>query len=191
MSKIRCNWRPKPDPEPVLIKGDCVEVVHTYKYLGVQLDDKLDWTANTDALCRKVIPHKLTTKLFHLGFNSTLCDWLLDFLTGRPQSVRIGGLVSGRIKVNTGTTQECVLSPVLYSLFTHDCVTSHKEKTILKFADDTTVIGLISGGDETAYRSEVASLVKWCDSNNLSLNTDKTKEMVLDMTRERGGSTNL
>ncbi|KAI3368599.1 hypothetical protein L3Q82_025602 [Scortum barcoo] len=36
-----------------IIKGDCVEVVHTYKYLGVQLDDKLDWTANTDALCRK------------------------------------------------------------------------------------------------------------------------------------------
>ncbi|KAI3374606.1 hypothetical protein L3Q82_021181 [Scortum barcoo] len=35
----------------------------------------------------------------------------------------------------------------------------------------------------------VASLVKWCNSNNLSLNTDKTKEMVLDMRRERGGST--
>ncbi|KAI3360376.1 hypothetical protein L3Q82_002245 [Scortum barcoo] len=37
---------------------------------------------------------------------------------------------------------------------------SHKDNTILKFADDTTVIGLISGGDETAYRREVASLVK-------------------------------
>ncbi|KAI3351413.1 hypothetical protein L3Q82_020265, partial [Scortum barcoo] len=123
----------------------------------------------------QVIPHKLTTKLFHLGFNSTLCDWLLDFFTGRPQSVRIGGLVSGRITVNTGNPQGCVLNLVLYSLFTHDCVASHKDKTILKFADDTTVIGLISGGDETAYRREVASLVKWCDSNNLSLNTDKTK----------------
>ncbi|KAI3352210.1 hypothetical protein L3Q82_005565 [Scortum barcoo] len=28
--------RPRPHPEPVIIKGDCVEVVHTYKYLGVQ-----------------------------------------------------------------------------------------------------------------------------------------------------------
>ncbi|KAI3356587.1 hypothetical protein L3Q82_017787, partial [Scortum barcoo] len=45
--------RPRPHPEPVIINGDCVEVVHTYKYLGMQLDDKLDWTANTDALCRK------------------------------------------------------------------------------------------------------------------------------------------
>ncbi|KAI3367245.1 hypothetical protein L3Q82_008296 [Scortum barcoo] len=50
--------RPRPHPEPVINKGDCVEVVHTYKYLGVQLDDKLDWTANTDALCRKGLPQK-------------------------------------------------------------------------------------------------------------------------------------
>ncbi|KAI3351133.1 hypothetical protein L3Q82_005692 [Scortum barcoo] len=99
-----------------------------------------------------VIPHKLTTKLFHLSFNSTLCNWLLDFLTGRPQSVRIGSLVSGRITVNTGTLQGCVHSPVLYSLFTHNCVPSHKDNTILKFADDTTVIGLISGGDETGVQ---------------------------------------
>ncbi|XP_058254652.1 uncharacterized protein LOC131359093 [Hemibagrus wyckioides] len=45
--------RPRPQPEPVTINGDCVEFVKTYKYLGVQLDDKTDWTANTDALCRK------------------------------------------------------------------------------------------------------------------------------------------
>ncbi|KAI3351070.1 hypothetical protein L3Q82_005637 [Scortum barcoo] len=50
--------RPRPHPEPVIIKGDCVEVVGgTHLQIpgsaGVQLDDKLDWTANTDALCRK------------------------------------------------------------------------------------------------------------------------------------------
>lgn len=35
------------------IKGDCVEIVKSYKYLGVQPDDKIDWTPNTDTLCRK------------------------------------------------------------------------------------------------------------------------------------------
>lgn len=29
-----------------------MEVVRTYKYLGLQLDDKLDWTANPDTLYR-------------------------------------------------------------------------------------------------------------------------------------------
>ena len=45
--------RPRSHPEPVIINGECVEKVLSYKYLGVQLYDKLDWTANTDALCRK------------------------------------------------------------------------------------------------------------------------------------------
>ncbi|KAK2920685.1 hypothetical protein Q8A73_000170 [Channa argus] len=82
---------------------------------------------------------------------------------------------------NTG----CVLSPILYTLFTYDCVASHKDNIILKFADDTAVIGRIAGGDEAAYRREVAGLVSWCGDNNLTLNTDKTKEMIVDMRKER------
>ncbi|KAK2917334.1 hypothetical protein Q8A73_004080 [Channa argus] len=79
----------------------------------------------------------------------------------------------------------CVLSPILYTLFTYDCVASHKDNIILKFADDTAVIGRVAGGDEAAYRREVASLVSWCGDNNLTLNTDKTKEMIMDMRKER------
>jgi hypothetical protein len=46
---------------------------------------------------------------------------------------------------------------------------------IIKFADDTTVVGLITGNDETAYREEVRDLTVWCKDNNLSLNVIKTK----------------
>lgn len=30
-----------------------IEIVQNYKYLGVHLDNKLDWTLNTDALYRR------------------------------------------------------------------------------------------------------------------------------------------
>ncbi len=53
-----------------------------------------------------------------------------------------------------------------------------------KFADDTTVIGLITDNDETAYREEVSTLTKWCQENHLSLNIDKTKELVVDYRRQ-------
>ncbi|TWW53896.1 hypothetical protein D4764_0015590 [Takifugu flavidus] len=46
------------------------------------------------------------------------------------------------------------MSPFLYSLFTHDCRALHGSNTIIKFADDTTVIGLIKDNDESAYREE-------------------------------------
>ncbi|KAK3530997.1 hypothetical protein QTP70_007853 [Hemibagrus guttatus] len=51
---------------------------------------------------------------------------------------------------------------------------------IIKFADDTTVVGLISKNNESAYREEVQRLAAWCKVNNLSLNVEKMKEMVVD-----------
>ncbi len=46
-----------------------------------------------------------------------------------------------------------------------------------------TVVGLISNRDETNYRSEVSRLAGWCSDNNLSLNVEKTKEIVVDFRR--------
>ncbi|KAI4903886.1 hypothetical protein NFI96_004962 [Prochilodus magdalenae] len=61
----------------------------------------------------------------------------------------------------------------------------HSSNHIIKFAEDTTVEGLISKNDESAYRKEVQRLTDWCRTNNLSLNVDKTKEMVVDFRRTR------
>ncbi len=66
---------------------------------------------------------------------------------------------------------------------THDCTPSHNSNRFIKFADDTTVVGLISNRDETNYRSEVSRLAGWCSDNNLSLNVEKTKEIVVDFRR--------
>uniref|UniRef100_A0A8C2Q589 Attractin n=1 Tax=Cyprinus carpio TaxID=7962 RepID=A0A8C2Q589_CYPCA len=35
-----------------------------------------------------IVPIKLASKLMDLGLNSSLCNWILDFLTGRPQVVK-------------------------------------------------------------------------------------------------------
>ncbi|XP_055486754.1 collagen alpha-1(XXIV) chain-like [Leucoraja erinacea] len=72
----------------------------------------------------------------------------------------------------------CVLSPLLYSLYTHDCKAISDSNIIVKFADDTAVVGLISNNDEAAYRSETIRLANWCRENNLELNTSKTKELI-------------
>ncbi|KAK3524813.1 hypothetical protein QTP86_007602 [Hemibagrus guttatus] len=103
-----------------------------------------------------IIPQHLTMKLSLLGINTFLCNWILYFLTGRPQSVR--NSTSSATTLSTGAPQGCMLSPLLFTLLTHDCAAMHSSNHIIKFADDTTVVGLISKNDESAYREEVQRL---------------------------------
>ncbi|KAI3355623.1 hypothetical protein L3Q82_017912 [Scortum barcoo] len=79
-----------------------------------------------------IVPSKLVTKLRDLGLNSALCDWILNFLTSRPQAVRMGSTTSSTLTLNTGAPQGCVLSPLLYSLFTHVTATTTSISTSSK-----------------------------------------------------------
>jgi hypothetical protein len=79
-----------------------------------------------------------------------------------------------------------VLSPLLYFLITHDCVAKHDSITIVAFADTTTVVGLITDNNETAYREEVRNQAVWCQDNNLFLNVSKTKELIVDYRKNEG-----
>lgn len=76
-----------------------------------------------------------------------------------------------------GSPQGCVLS--LYSMYTDDCFSHCESVNILhEFADDTTLIGLITGNNELDYIE--STLIEWSCIHNLKLNVLKTKEMVFD-----------
>ncbi len=74
-----------------------------------------------------IVPATLVAKLQTLGLNRSLCSWILDFLTGRSQVVRMGNNTSSPLVLNTGAPQGCVLSPLLYSLYTHTLLYSHTQ----------------------------------------------------------------
>ncbi len=127
-----------------------------------------------------IVPATLVLKLQSLGLSRFLCSWILDFLTSRSQVVRMGNNTSSPLVLNTGAPHGCILSPLLYSLYTHDCTATHSSNVIIKFADDTTVIGLITDTMRRPTERRWVPLTKWCQENHLSLNIDKTKELLVD-----------
>ncbi|KAK3529268.1 hypothetical protein QTP70_022984 [Hemibagrus guttatus] len=114
-----------------------------------------------------IIPTLLWTKLTQLFVPSFICQWITSFLRDRHQLVKLGKFTSNSRTTSTGAPQGCVLSPPLFSLYTNNCTSTVK---LLKFTDNTTVIGLIQDGEESAYRQEVEQLAVWCSLNNLELN---------------------
>ena len=124
-------------------------------------------------------PHLMVKKLLAMSVNPALIKWLFSFLTGRTQRVRVGKAISSARTTNTGAPQGCVLSPALFTLYTADCRSNSDASLLIKFTDDTSLTGLVER-DEAVYRGGVQQLVEWCDSNFLTLNVSKTKELVVD-----------
>ncbi len=135
---------------------DCTTSSNIWTNQGLMQGSCL-WTSSS--AFNTIIPDTLQKKLTQLSVPTSICQWITSFLTDRQQLVRLGKFSS------------------------NDCTSKDPSVKLLKFADDTTVIGLIQDGDESAYRQEVKELAVWCSLNNLELNTLKTVEMIVDFRR--------
>ena len=126
------------------------------------------------------IPSKLITKVSDLDINTSLCNWILDFLTNRIQTNH----TSSTLTPYTGVPQGCVLSPLHYSLFTYDYTCTwfkHHRQVHRGHNSDWSCqqqrwVGLQGGG------------AAWCSNNNLGLNTKKTKELLVDYMQSDDGT---
>jgi hypothetical protein len=128
--------------------------------------------------------HVLVNALPSFGISAKLQMLILDYLTERKQYVQVKESLSGVRTINTGSPQGCVLSPVLFTLYTDGLRSSDYSCQILKYADDTVIIGLINGNDESIYRNKCNEIVDWCDKNFLTLNVSKTKETIFTNRKE-------
>ncbi len=128
-----------------------------------------------------IIPNLLLPKPTGLSVPTSICQWINSFLTGRQQIVRLGKYTSSTRTISTGAPQGCVLSPLLFSLYTNDCTSKDSSIKLLKFVDDTTADRPHPGW--WRIWQEVKELSVWCSLNNLELNTLKTEEMIVDFRR--------
>ena len=107
-------------------------------------------------------PHILIDKM--LGMNnvpSWLISWIFDYLTQRSQFVRLSEDIKSSIVVsNTGCPQGTVLAPFIFTLFTADIRSLYPSCPLVKFADDTAMLGLIKMDNSNLYEKQIQTFVE-------------------------------
>ena len=78
-----------------------------------------------------------------MNVNNKITAWILEFITNRSQYVKLNNYKSDMLYTNTGAPQGCVISPILFTIYTNDCSMNSDFVKLLKFADDSTIQGLL------------------------------------------------
>ena len=70
-------------------------------------------------------------------------------------------------------------------MYTHDLCAKYDNCRVVKYADDTVIIGLINDNDTSNYELQIEDTVSWFDEHNLFLNVTKTKELIFDFRKNQ------
>jgi hypothetical protein len=127
-----------------------------------------------------ISPTTLINQLTATSLHPAIINLMYDFMINRSQKVRSGNGLSPLLTTSVGTPQGCVLSPLLFSIYVqHMPKPINGNFHIIKYADDTVLIELLSKNDISCMSDAADQLAVWCDHNDLFLNVSKTKELLL------------
>lgn len=119
---------------------------------------------------------KLLQKCYHFGIRGIAFSWLSSYLNNRSFSTDIGGKKSQIRFLKRGVPQGGILSPLLFIIYVADYETFITSKCI-QYADDTTHI--LSNKSTQDLINDIVHTYnqahKYFDSNELTLNADKTE----------------
>ena len=155
-------------------------------YKSIDMHESVICTFIDFAKAFETIDHKiLLYKLSCYGIRGTINEWFCSYLSNRTMYVDFKGTVSERRTVNIGVPQGTILGPILFLLYINDITNSSKCLKFILYADDTTVY--LSGKNIPnifkTLNDELNYLNIWTKANKISINSNKTKYMVISKTK--------
>ena len=108
-----------------------------------------------------------------MGIKGKNLGWITNWLTPRKQRVRINSSLSSWNDVLSGIPQGSIFGPLLFiiyiwDLYIDDFMCPETITKILKYVDDTKVIGKIcNDSDFQNYQNTLDSVYQWQQNNNM------------------------
>ena len=131
----------------------------------------------------------LLEKLSCYRVSDNFFQLMKSYLNNRTQVVSVNNEISNEDSVKCGVPQGSNLGPMLFLIFINDLplfLSDNVSSTDL-YADDTTIYDAQYDLDELKknLQKSLIALHIWCKKNEMLLNTDKTKVMIITTRQKR------
>ena len=124
------------------------------------------------------IPHGvLIAKLYAYGLIEETATFFYSYLNRRGQTVRIDDILRSLQVLISGVPQGSMLGPIIFNTFLNDLLEVLKNSDIYNFADDNTIS--VASKNRYTLKNKSESAVNWFRNNNMIVNPDKFKFMLL------------
>ena len=140
----------------------------------------LDFSKAFDRIDHTIVIHKLT----QIGVRYQLIPWICSFLSGRTQSVKVGGSTSDWAPIVAGVPQGTKLGPILFLIMINDLARNCPLKSRhWMYVDDITISESVARDATPAIQDDLDTISRWASTNNMRLNPKKCKELAISFLR--------
>ena len=133
-----------------------------------------------DSVHHQLLWYKLST----IGVSTNFLRLLIDIYTNAQSCIQLNGKYTDSFLCSIGVRQGCPLSPILFTLFTHDLLVEirkvcgiklgHRKVSGLMFADDLVLLA----DNPQDLQAGLNALQEYCSKWALTVNHNKTKVLI-------------
>ena len=123
------------------------------------------------------------SKLHLQGVLASALAWFKSYLSLHKQVVRMGSDLSDPLPLTVGVAHGSILGPVLFMLYVKNLLSVPKKCEAMGYVDDTKLLLTPLPSDISVaisdLNSDLREIAKWCSTNSLLINPNKTKLLVV------------
>ena len=150
-----------------------------YKYMknkGHTVGVFLDFEKAYDLIWR----NGLLTKIKKIGVNGNMFKFIKDFVSNRTFQVQVGNERSNIRKLENGTPQGSVISPILFLIMINDLKEATDNVQLSLFADDSSTY---KSGKNLKYimkeiQRNINQIHRWCQTWGFKVSTEKSSTVI-------------